>query len=55
MPAEAVTVEAAFDTDFPTAIDNNEAEVKVIKRIVNGQLVIEKNGVLFNAQGAVVK
>lgn len=55
MPAEAVTVEAMFDTDFPTAIDNSEAEVKVVKRIVNGQLVIEKNGVLFNAQGAIVK
>ncbi|MBO5618878.1 MAG: hypothetical protein J5902_02720 [Paludibacteraceae bacterium] len=38
-----------------TAIDNTEAEVKAVKRIVNGVLVIEKNGVKYNAQGAVVK
>ena len=31
------------------------AVLKAVKRIVNGQLFIEKNGVLFNAQGAVVK
>lgn len=36
----------------PTGINNAEETVKAVKRIVNGQLVIEKNGVLFNAQGA---
>ena len=35
-----------------TAIDNTNAEVKVIKRIENGQLVIIKNGVRYNALGA---
>lgn len=39
----------------PTGINNAEEAVKAVKRIVNGQLVIEKNGVLYNAQGAVVK
>lgn len=40
---------------LPTGINNAEEAVKAVKRIVNGQLFIEKNGVLFNAQGAVVK
>lgn len=39
----------------PTAIDNTEAEVKAVKVIRNGQLFIEKNGVLYNAQGTVVR
>lgn len=55
MPAEAVNVVAAFDTDFPTAIENGEAETKVVKFMENGQLMIRKNGVVYNAQGAVVK
>ena len=38
-----------------TAIDNAEAEVKAIKRFENGVLIIEKNGVKYNAQGAVVR
>lgn len=54
MPAEAVEVAASFG-DITTAIDNNEAEVKAVKRIVNGQLLIEKNGIRYNAQGAIVK
>ena len=54
MPAEDVTVTADFG-DVATAINNTEATVKAVKRIVNGQLFIEKNGVLYNAQGATVK
>ena len=38
-----------------TAIDNTEAATKAVKRIVNGQLVIEREGKLFNALGAEVK
>ena len=41
--------------DSATAIDNAEAEVKAIKRFENGVLIIEKNGVKYNAQGAVVR
>ena len=44
-----------FTKSGTTALGNTEAEVKAVKRIVNGQLLIEKNGVLYNAQGAVVK
>ena len=39
----------------PTALDNTEDSVKATKRIVNGKLLIEKNGVMYNAQGAVVR
>ena len=38
-----------------TAIDNAEAEVKAVKTIENGQLVIIKNGVRYNAAGQAVK
>ena len=41
--------------DQATAINNTEAEVKVNKFFQNGQLFIEKNGVIYNAQGAVVR
>lgn len=38
-----------------TAIDNTNAEaVKAVKYMENGQLVIEKNGVKYNALGAVI-
>ena len=39
----------------PTAIDNTNDEVKAVKIIRDGQLFIQKKGVLYNAQGAVVK
>jgi len=39
----------------PQGINNTAAEVKVVKFFENGQLIIEKNGVRYNAQGAVVK
>jgi hypothetical protein len=51
---EAVTV-SGCGGEVPTAINNIEEAVKAVKVIRNGQLLIEKNGVLFNAQGAVVK
>ena len=52
MPAEAVQVAAEFATDFPTGINNTEEAVKTVKFFENGQLMIEKNGVKYNAQGA---
>ena len=39
----------------PTSIDNTEVGEKVVKHIENGQLVIIKNGVKYNALGAEVK
>ena len=38
-----------------TGIDNTEMNVKAVKTFENGQLVIIKNGVKYNAQGAIVK
>ena len=38
-----------------TGINNAEAAVKATKIVRNGQLFIEKNGVVYNAQGAIVK
>ena len=38
-----------------TALENVTSTVAPVKAIVNGQLVIVKDGVQYNAQGAVVK
>ena len=38
-----------------TAVDNVKADVKAVKRIENGQLVILKNGVRYNVLGAEIK
>ena len=38
-----------------TALENIAVEGKAVKAIINGQLVIIKNGVQYNAQGQVVK
>lgn len=54
MPAEAVTVAASFG-DIATGIDNADAAVKAVKVIRDGKLFIEKNGVLYDAQGTIVK
>lgn len=40
-----------FESDGQTGLNEVEA-VKAIKRVVNGQIVIEKNGVLYNVLGA---
>jgi hypothetical protein len=39
----------------PTAIDNTAVEAKAVKTFENGQLIIIKNGVKYNATGAIVK
>ena len=54
MPAANVTITAIFG-DETTAIDNTNAELKAVKVIENGQIFIIKNGVKYNAQGAVVR
>lgn len=64
-----VQVRAAFDAEFSawsdvvtfevnhqtTAISNTAAKTAATKRIVNGQLIIERNGEQFNAQGVNLK
>ena len=44
-----------YIADIATGIDNTAIEANVVKVIENGQLIIIKNGVKFNAQGAVVR
>ena len=39
----------------PTAVDAINAENNTVKRIVNGQVVIEKNGVFYNILGTEIK
>ena len=39
----------------PEGVENTKAASKATKRLVNGQLVIEKNGVLYNAFGSNIK
>ena len=41
--------------DEPTAISNTNANATATKRIVNGQLIIERGGELFNAQGVNIR
>ena len=55
MPAEAVSVEASFVSEYPTDINNTDAAVKAVKVIRNGQLIIVREGIEYNAQGAIVK
>lgn len=45
-----------FSTEqISTALDNTAEEVKAVKTFENGQLVIIKNGIKYNATGAIVK
>lgn len=43
------------NSEDPTAIENTNAAIKTVKMIENGQMIIIKNGVKYNAQGAIVK
>ena len=40
---------------MPTAIDNTNAGADTIKRIVNGHLLIERNGKSYTVTGAELK
>ena len=44
-----------FVPSSATAIDNTADDAKAVKRVVNGQLLIERDGKTFNAQGIEVK
>ena len=50
-----VDLVANFVKDQGTARDNLTTPVAPVKAIINGQLIIIKNGVQYNAQGQVVK
>ena len=51
----AGTLYAIWKQGTTTALENIAVEGKAVKAIINGQLVIIKNGVQYNAQGAIVK
>ena len=52
----AGTLYAIWEVEGPaTALENIAVEGKAVKAIINGQLIIIKNGVQYNAQGQVVK
>lgn len=56
--AREITTPAAyfeFSVTWPEAIDNTAVEIKATKAIRNGQLLIIKNGVEYNAQGTILK
>lgn len=55
MPAKDVTVSASFKEKTKTILHNTEYTAQPIKRIVNGQLLIEREGKTYNALGAEVK
>ena len=50
-----VTISGTLPGGATTALDNIDATVAPAKAIVNGQLVITKDGVQYNAQGAILK
>ena len=51
----AGTLYAIWKQDTTTALDNIAVEGKAVKAIINGQLIIIKNGVQYNAQGVILK
>ena len=51
----AGTLYAIWKQGTTTALENIAVEGKAVKAIINGQLIIIKNGVQYNAQGQVVK
>ena len=52
---ENTEIEFTLEGGGTTAIENTAVDTKAVKRIVNDQLLIEKNGKLFNVTGAEVK
>ena len=58
MLQQRVTTPAAhyeFTVTIPEGIEDVAAEGKAVKVLRDGQLIIIKNGVKFNAQGAIIK
>ena len=45
----------AIEEDCTTALDETATDASAVKRIVNGQMVIEREGKVFNALGSEVK
>lgn len=54
-PDHNVTISGTLPGNLTTALDNIDATIAPVKAIVNGQLVITKDGVQYNAAGAIIK
>jgi hypothetical protein len=55
-PMAGVAIDITISgTITPTGVENATVTVKPVKMIQNGQLIIEKDGVQYNANGAIVK
>ena len=55
-PMAGVAIDITISgTITPTGVENATVTVKPVKMIQNGQLIIEKDGVQYNAQGATLK
>lgn len=50
-----LNITAIFQVKSQTAIDNTQSEVKAIKILRDGQLFIDRNGQIYNAQGIKVQ
>ena len=54
-PRRGMPVRIIERENAPTAMEAIQKDVQLNKTIENGMLVIEKNGVRYNAQGQIVK
>ena len=58
-PMAGIAIDITISGNLPqgpgTALENATVVIKSIKKIQNGQLIIVKDDVQYNAQGAVVK
>jgi hypothetical protein len=60
-PMAGVAIDITISGKLPqdpgpgTGIEDVEVEVKAVKLIKNGQLIINHDGKMYNAQGAIVK
>ena len=50
-----ITISGNLNQGPGTGLENATVTIKSVKMIKNGQLIIEKDGVQYNAQGAIVK
>ena len=51
----STTCEEVVDPETPTSVDNIEVSASAVKAIENGQLIVIKNGVKYNALGQEIK
>ena len=50
-----IDLTAKFELESATGIDDNTIRPNAVKRIVNGQLLIERDGKIFNTLGVEIK